>query len=160
MPSKPLLWVLVILSLLAGDKAAAGVEAENGASGTITRACFQPYPETEQQLIQRHFTQATAVFSGFVRELTLERATILVLRVWKGKLSPEIVMPTGSRDNGDGTITVNSESFTFRKGETYLLFGYGTSLSSKVTSACVPNRRLKDSARQIAILDKIVRGGK
>src|SRR5512145_2771989 len=99
MPLGRLLLVPVILWSVAGDRAAAaGADtAESDATGLV---CFQPYPETEQQLIQRHFTEAVAVFSGEVRTLTLERAEIRVLRVWKGTLGAEVVLPTGFRDMG------------------------------------------------------------
>ena len=157
---KRLLLVPVILSLLAGDSGAAAAGAHPAESDTIGRVCFQPFPETEEQFIQRHFTQADAVFSGFVRELTLERANVLVLGVWKGALSAEVVLPTGVRDNGDGTFTYHSESFTFRKGATYLLFGYGKSTESMTTSVCKPNGLLKESATKVAILDKFVKGGR
>ena len=157
---KRLLLVPVILSLLAGDSGAAAAGAHPAESDTIGRVCFQPFPETEEQFIQRHFTQADAVFSGFVRAMTLERAQILVLQVWKGKLGAEVVLPTGARDNGDGTFTYETESFQFRQGQTYLLFGYGKSTESMTTSVCKPNGLLKESATKVAILDKFVKGGR
>ena len=151
--------VPVILSSMSGDRAAAAGAgtAKSDATGLV---CFQPYPETEQQLIQRHFTEAVAVFSGEVRTLTLERADIRVLRVWKGTLGAEVVLPTGSRDMGSGIISHLSESFTFKQGETYLLFGRGNSTDGMTVSVCEPNGLLKDSARRVAILDRLVKGGK
>ena len=56
-------------------------------------------------MIRDHFDQAAVVFSGEVRELTLERATVTVITSWKGKLAAEVVMGTGTTDNKDGTFT-------------------------------------------------------
>jgi len=160
MPLNRLLFVPLILSSLAGGEVASAVAAHTAASNTIGRVCFQPYPETEQQLIQRHFTRAIAVFSGEVRALTLERATLRVIRVWKGTLGAEVLLPTGIRDMGNGIISVVSESFTFKHGETYLLFGQGDTTDGMTVSVCQPNGVLKDSARRVAILDKLVKAAK
>jgi hypothetical protein len=160
MLSKPLVPVLVVLSLMTGGRAASVLEAHAADISAIDFTCFQPYPETVEQSVQRHFTQAFAVFSGEVRFLTLERATIRVLRVWKGKLGTEVVLATGARDMGNGTVAHVSNSFTLKHGETYLLFGRGDTTDSLRASACDANGLLKESAREIAILDKLVKAPK
>ena len=154
-----LLAPMVVLSVTGGGSTAA-LEADASGLDAFRRTCFQPYPETEEQLIRRHFAQAIAVFSGEVRTLTLERAEIRVLRVWKGTLGAEVVLPTGFRDMESGIISHLSESFTFKQGETYLLFGRGNSTDGMTVSVCEPNGLLKDSARKVAILDRLVKGGK
>lgn len=157
MPLKRSLLVPVILSLLAGDRAAAAAGAHTAKSDTIGHVCFQPFPETEEQLIQRHLTQAFAVFSGKVRASTVETARITVTRVWKGTLGAEVAMPTGTREMGNGVIMISGESFSFQTGEDYLIFGHGTSAETLSTSVCVPNGRLADSKRKIAVLEQIVK---
>ena len=157
MPFKRLLLVPVLLSLLAGDRTAAAPGAHSAESDTSGRVCFQPFPETEEQFIQRHFTQAFAVFSGKVREIAAGIARITVTRVWKGKLGAEAAIPNGHRENSDGTITVFGEGFAFVTGEDYLVFGHGTSAETLSTSVCVPTGKLAESKRKIAVLDQIVR---
>jgi hypothetical protein len=157
MPTKAMLVVPVIVSLMGGDRAAPATVAHTAGSDTERRVCAQPFPETEEQRIQRHFREAVAVFSGFVRAMTLERANVLVLRTWKGQLGAEVVLPTGLRDNGNGTHTILGEPFPLRRGETYLLFGYGKSTDSMTVSVCEPNGLLKRSTATVALLDKLVK---
>ena len=155
--------LIVMLGILPLVTAGAGTPAPKASTADASKTpltCFQPYPETEDQLVQRHFTQAVAVFSGEVRSLTRGLATIRVLQIWKGKLQSEVVIPNASRDNGDGTIRTDTEGFEFKQGETYLLFGSGSSTESMRTSVCQPNGLLKESARRVAILDKLVKGGR
>ena len=142
--------------MLAGDRTAPAAGAHAAESDAIGRVCFQPYPETEEQFIQRHFTQAFAVFSGKVSAMTVETARITVTRVWKGKLGAEVAMPTGTREMGNNVIMISGESFSFQTGEDYLIFGHGTSAETLSTSVCVPTGRLADSKRKIAVLDQIV----
>ena len=97
------------------------------------------------------------MFSGKVSAMTVETARITVTRVWKGKLGAEVAMPTGTRDNRDGTYTITGEAFSFRTGEEYLIFGHGTAADTLSTSVCVPTGTLADSKRRIAVLDQIVK---
>lgn len=119
------------------------------------RVCFQSYPMTFEQIIERSYKRAFAVFSGKVSAMTVETARITVARVWKGTLGAEVTMPTGTRDNRDGTYTVTSEAFSFRTGEEYLIFGNGTSAETLSTDDCEPNVRLAAAQRTIAVLDQI-----
>ena len=146
-----------MLSLSAGDRAAATAGAHTAESDPIGRVCFQPFPETEEQFIQRHFKEAFAVFSGKVIAMTVETARITVTRVWKGKLGAEVAMPTGTRDAGNGIIMTSGEAFSFKISEEYLIFGHGTSAETLSTSVCVPTGRLADSKRKVAVLDQIVK---
>ena len=129
------------------------------ATASPARVCFSPYPITFEQTIQNAYKSSFAVFSGVVRSQTTETARISVTSVWKGKLGTEVAMSTGARDNGDGTISLLSESFSFRDGEHYLIFAYGTSAESLSTSVCVPTGTLTNSNRTIAVLNQIVKRG-
>jgi hypothetical protein len=123
------------------------------------RVCFESDRSFERK-IRDHFDQASVVFSGEVRELTLEGATVAVITAWKGKLAAEVVMGTGTTDNRDGTFTHDSEAFRFIKGEKYVLFAYGKTadgapLEPLRTSVCQPNVKVSQAGATIAVLDKI-----
>ena len=147
--------VLAAAFLIPAVPTAGDVDARNAAEPA--RVCFQPYPMTFEQIIESAYKSAFAVFSGKVSAMTVETARITVARVWKGKLGTEVAMPTGQRDNGDGTHTIMGEAFSFRIGEEYLIFGDGTSSDTLSTDNCKPNVRLADSKRWIAVLDQIVK---
>jgi len=125
------------------------------------RICYDP-GGTFEQIIQGEFKQASVVFSGEVRELTLERATLAVIKSWKGKLTAEVIMLTGTTDNKDGTHTLVGESFPFTKGATYVLFAFGKTsdgvpVEPLTTSICQPNVLLSRAGPTIEVLDKIGR---
>jgi hypothetical protein len=147
-----------LLALLAGAGSDAGASLEAGADST-RRICAQPYPITFEQTIQNAYKSAFAVFSGIVLSQTIETATIRVTSVWKGKLGAKVAMATGTRDNRDGTFTVVGEAFSFRTGEHYLIFAYGTSAESLSTDVCTPSGKLTNSNRTIAVLNQIVKRG-
>jgi hypothetical protein len=148
-----LLTAIALIALLAGT----GIDARVIETGRPGRVCFQPYPMTFEQIIESAYKSAFAVFSGKVSAMTVETARITVTRVWKGKLGAEVAMPTGTRDNRDGTYTIMGEAFSFRTGEEYLIFGDGTSAETLSTDACKPNVRLAAAQRTIAVLDQIVK---
>lgn len=132
-----------------------------GASGPETPAiCADPGNETFEQFIRRNYREADAVFSGRVRELTVERATVTVLETWKGELAAEVVMPTGVTINADGTYTIHGEVFSFRKGQRYVLFAFGKPrgrlIDSLATSGCEPNVTLAQAGATVGVLDTIV----
>ena len=151
--------ILVLCAFLAAPAYPVLVAGSKAKPGLV---CAVMPGESFEQTIQRHYKSADAVFSGEVRSLTLEQATLRVIKVWKGNLAAEIVMSTGVRDNKDGTHTVISESFPFTNGASYVLFAYGKTADANrhgtlSTSICQPNVKLTAAGPTIAVLDKVVK---
>jgi len=153
--------VLVLCAFLAASVYALPVAGSMAKPGLV---CMELDGSFEQR-IRRHYNSADAVFAGEVRSLTVEKATLRIIKVWKGTLAAEIVMPTGITDNKDGTHTFTSEAFRFTNGESYVLFAYRETADGKPretlsTSTCQPNVRLTAAGRTITVLDEIVKKSK
>lgn len=144
--------------------ASVGRARRGGPRGTDTGTYLRRHAEPDVRAADSgHYREADAVFSGEVRELTVERATIAVIETWKGELAPEVAMPTGVTRNQDGTFTIHGEAFSFGKSQKYILFGFGTPAKGKLvdslsTSSCEPNVDLARAGATIAVLDAIVGG--
>jgi hypothetical protein len=122
--------------------------------------CADPGNETFEQMIQRHYREAHAVFSGEVRELTVERATVAVIETWKGDLSAGVVMDTGAKEHPGGVRSMDTEGFLYRQGQKYVLFAFGKTANGRFvgplsTSICRPNVNLTRAGSTIAVLDAI-----
>src|SRR6266446_6108304 len=87
--------------------------------------CFQlpekPTPEQARAMLIKDYDKAFAVFSGEVVALDTFKVKLKVDKLWKGDLEVEVIMPTGAKENGDGTYTISSCDFNFKLGEKYLV---------------------------------------
>jgi hypothetical protein len=100
------------------------------------------------------FEKATVVFSGEVVAKDLITVKFKVDKIWKGEESKEITMLTGTKDNGDGTITPSTCDYWFEKGKQYLIYAYGPVAELK-THKCSRTMLLKDAETEMIGLDEI-----
>lgn len=74
---------------------------------------------------------------------------------WKGEPPTEIYLLTSSTRNADGTSTNDSCDYTFRKGETYLIFATKYNIQKENeyrTSDCLRTRKLSIADDDLKIL--------
>ena len=76
---------------------------------------------------------------------------IQVEQWWKGEAPSEIVLLTSSTKNGDGTSTLSSCDYTFRQGESYLIFATGKQDEYR-TSDCLRTKKLAQAEEELKLL--------
>jgi hypothetical protein len=81
----------------------------------------------ETPTIAASLSQSDAVFSGQVVALDTFRVRMHVDKVWKGETRSEVTLLTGVEDLGNGMMRSNSCNYSYRAGETYVIFASGTS---------------------------------
>ena len=122
--------------------------------------CFglpeKPTPEQARAMLVKDYNQALSVFSGEVVALDTFKVKFKVDQVWKGDFGDEVTMSTGAKDNGDGTLTLSSScDYSFKLGEKYLVYAYGTSLEEMQAHECTRTRLLKYAEQEVRDLDEV-----
>lgn len=120
------------------------------------RCSMDPNPTPEKIIVARlnALEKAAVVFTGEV--VFLDRFTVKfkVDKIWKGKEAEEITMLTGTKDNGEGTITSSSCDYSFNKGEKYLVYAEGPPEELQ-THFCSRTALLKYAEDEMKGLDEI-----
>jgi hypothetical protein len=70
------------------------------------------------------FNGAAAVFSGKVIEADRLKLKFKVDKVWKGDAGKEFVMSTGVKEYENGSYSISSCDYNFKRGEEYLVYAY------------------------------------
>ena len=121
--------------------------------------CFglpeKPTPEQARAMLVKDFNEASAVFSGEVVALDTFKVKFKVAKLWKGDFGDEVVMSTGTKDNGDGSHTSSSCNYDFKLGEKYLVYAYGDSPEEMQARACTRTRPLKYAEQEMKDLDEV-----
>ena len=117
---------------------------------------IDPHPTPEKIRADRlsAFEKATVVFSGEVVAMDTLTVKFKVDKIWKGDEAEEITMLTGTKDNGDGTITSSTCDYGFENGKQYLIYAYGPMAELK-THKCSRTMLLKDAETEMKGLDEI-----
>jgi hypothetical protein len=117
---------------------------------------IKPTHEQARLALAKDFNAAFAVFSGEVVESSWLKVKFKVDKVWKGDIGDELEMPTGVKDNGDGTFTTYSCDYrAFRQGEKYLVFTQGNSLAEMTVHSCSRTKPLASAGQELKNLDDI-----
>jgi hypothetical protein len=121
--------------------------------------CFElsgkPTPEQARAMLVKDYDKAFAVFSGEVVALDAFKVKLKVDKSWKGDFGVEVIMPTGAKDNDDGTYTISTCDFRFRLGEKYLVYAYGASREEMRARKCTRTRLLKYAEQELRELDEV-----
>jgi hypothetical protein len=130
--------------------------ASDAASGCVCLLpAGKPTPEQARAALVKDFNEAFAIFSGEVVRLDNFKVKFKVDRVWKGVVGDEIVMSTGTKDNGDGTYRSSSCDYSFKSGEKYLVFAYGSSAEEMQAHRCTRTGLLTREEETIKDLDEV-----
>lgn len=76
---------------------------------------------------------------------------VRVKQWWKGEVPTEIYLLTDRTRNADGSSSRSSCDYTFRKGETYLIFATGKENDYR-TSSCARTRKMTEAEDDLKIL--------
>jgi len=117
---------------------------------------MDPNPTPEKIIVARleALEKAAVVFTGEVVSRDIFTVKFKVDKIWKGKEAVEITMLTGTKDNGDGTLTSSSCDYGFNKGEKYLVYADGPPGELR-THACSRTAPLKYAEEEMKGLDEI-----
>ena len=114
-------------------------------------SCDLPWPNrTLKQRVTKARNDSRAVFSGVVAKIDQApysiSVTFKVERSWKGALPNQVVVLTG-RGGGDC-------GYLFEMGQRYLVYAYGSNVSSLGTNICQRTAMLSESSDDLKILGK------
>lgn len=115
-------------------------------------SCILIGGESLKQQVTIAKKDSKAVFSARVLAITKEpenyfvSVRLLVEDVWKGKLTKEVFLTTGSGGGGCG--------YPFEVGENYLIYAYASNIGSLSTGICSRTKTLSDSAQDVKVLGK------
>jgi hypothetical protein len=112
-------------------------------------------PEEARAELVKDFNGAFAVFTGEVVALDTFEVKFKLDKVWKGSLGDELVMRTGAIAGGDGTYSVSSCDYSFRRGEKYLVFTYGDTAAEMLAHACSRTKPASRAEQEMEALDEI-----
>lgn len=142
----PFLGTLVVIARLALPVATANVAAS-----------FVCFDDGSPQDAKRRdaFHGAARVFVGEVVELNHEEAVFSVEQVWKGPASAFVTMATGSKTNGDGTITWSAEDFRYVLHARYLIYAYARPDLRLGTSVCDRSMSADKAISEMAELGRL-----
>ena len=112
-------------------------------------------PEEARAALVKDFNETFAIFTGEVVEIDTFKVKFKVGKVWKGGLGDEVVMPTGAIKGDDGTYSVSSCDYTFKRGESYLIFAYGDSAEKMQARACTRTKPLARAGAEVEELDTV-----
>lgn len=111
-------------------------------------------PEEARAALVKDFNEAFAIFTAEVVGGDTFTVKFKVGKLWKGGLGDEIVMPTGAKKRDDMTY-INSCDYTFRRGESYLVFAYGESAEKMQARACTRTKVLALAGAEVEELDTV-----
>lgn len=74
-----------------------------------------------------------------------------VERWWKGEATSEIFLVTGNTRNSDGTGSSSGCDYSFKEGESYLVYAYGKEDELR-TSSCARTKLLTNAEEDLRIL--------
>ena len=112
-------------------------------------------PEEARAALVKDFNEAFAVFTGEVVEIDIFIVKFRVDKLWKGSLGDEVVMPTGAIKGEGGMYSVSSCDYTFKRGESYLVFAYGDSAEKMQARACTRTKPLARAGAEVEELDTV-----
>lgn len=144
---KMLLMLFALVFMLAGESAV---------SACVCGLLKDPTPAQVREQFIEEMQKAKVIFSGEV--LFRDKYTVLfqVSKVWKGAPARALILHTGTKNNGDGTITTSSCDYRFALGEKYLVYareeegGDG----ALITYQCTGTDVLEDSTERVRFLDE------
>jgi hypothetical protein len=106
--------------------------------------------------VKEDFMRAVAIFSGEVIADDIVTVRFNLDRVWKGELPKEFPMSTGIQLTQNG-MSSNDCDYSFQSGKKYLVFAYGSSVSTMRAYVCSRTRKLSDATLTIDALDAFVK---
>jgi hypothetical protein len=115
-------------------------------------SCIPRSNETIQQQVNQAKTDAQAVFSGRVLQIIRKPETyqtIVKLRVenfWKGNLSKEVTVTTGS----DSALC----GYKFEVGQSYLIYANGVDVDNLQTNICTRTAKFSEAKADVKVLGK------
>lgn len=128
--------------------------ASEAVSACVCGSDVNPTPEQVKAGFARDFDEASAVFTGEVIYLDTFEVRFKVEKIWKGDAVAELAMSTGTRDKGDGTISMSSCDYRFAVGESYLVYASGSGKEMQAYQ-CSGTNRVDDSKQRIEFLKEM-----
>jgi hypothetical protein len=129
--------------------------ARESAACVCALSAEKPTAEQARAALVKDFNDALAVFSGEVIARDTFKVKFKLDKVWKGDFGDELVMSTGTKDEGNGMISVSSCDYTFQVGEKYLVFAYGTSVETMQAQKCTRTQPLRSAEQEMKDLDEV-----
>jgi hypothetical protein len=129
------------------------VPADASACTCVSSSTAPSRSELTRQVLQE-LSEALAVFVGEPIASNQLALRFRVRSVWKGEVGPELVMSSGAEVTMDGLISSSSCNFSFRAGETYVVFASGTTPTRMRARSCTFTSQIEHS-QILGVLDDI-----
>jgi len=129
------------------------VPADASACTCVSSSTAPSRSELTRQ-VRQELSEALAVFVGEPIASNQLTVRFRVRSVWKGEVGPELVMSSGAEVTADGAISWSTCNFTFRAGETYVVFATGSNPTRMRARSCTFTSQIEHS-QILSALDAI-----
>ena len=119
----------------------------------------EPTNITDRQLrkaLSKELSVSTVVFSGQVIQANRLEVKFKIERRWKGDLTDEVILLTGTKKINEQTYSSSSCDYHFKLGEKYLVYAIGK-MNELITHACSRTKLLEQAQREVKILKTVIK---